>query len=194
MSRRLTATQALGMLRDILSDCSDGEQPDDNMNDVENEVVQVTLSDEESSNSDNDDELDSGAAVSPNNVNIEAEEEDDEQIFRDKNGSCCLALAPNQAASRRLQQQNIMRVRPGPTAYASSRIIFDSPLSSFQILFNEAMLRNIQKCTNAEAQRVTGDPNWGISLDELEKFLGLIIVRGVIGGRTLLILSMWNRL
>ena len=127
-------------------------------------------------------------------MNTEAEEEDDEQIFRGKDGSCCLALAPNQAASRRLQQQNIMRVRPGPTAYASSRIIFDSPPSSFRILFNEAMLRNIQKCTNAEAQRVTGDPNWGISLDELEKFLGLIIVRGVIGGRTLLILSMWNRL
>ena len=39
------------------------------------------------------------------------------------------------------------------------------------------MLRSIQKCTTAEAQRVTGDPNWRISLDELEKFLGLIITR-----------------
>ena len=36
------------------------------LNDVENEVVQVTLSDEESSNSDIDDELDSGAAIFPN--------------------------------------------------------------------------------------------------------------------------------
>ena len=80
------------------------------MNDVENEVVQVTLSDVKSSNSDNDDELDSGAAVSPNNVNIEAEEEDDEQIFRGKDGLCWLALVPNQAVSGRLQQQNIMRV------------------------------------------------------------------------------------
>ena len=56
------------------------------------------------------------------------------------------------------------------------------------------MLRNIQHCTTAEAQRVTRDPNWTISLDELEKFLGLIIARGVIGGRTLPILSLWNRL
>ena len=56
------------------------------------------------------------------------------------------------------------------------------------------MLKNIQNCTIAEAQRVTGDPNWGISLDELDKFLGLNIARGVIGGRTSLILSMWNRL
>ena len=45
----------------------------------------------------------------------------------------------------------------------------------------------------AEAQQVTGDPNWRISFNELEKFFGLI-VRGVVGGRTLPILSMWNRL
>ena len=87
-----------------------------------------------------------------------------------------------------------MRIRPGPTAYASSRIISDSPLSSFRVLFNEPMLRNIQKCTIAEAQRVTGDPKWRISVDELEKFLGLIIAQEVIGGQTLPILSMWNRL
>ena len=54
MSRRLIAAQAIRLLRDISSDCWDGEQSDDDMNDVENEVVQVTLSDEESSNSDND--------------------------------------------------------------------------------------------------------------------------------------------
>ena len=46
MLRRLTATQALGLLRDISSDCSDGEQSDDDMNSVENEVVQAALSDE----------------------------------------------------------------------------------------------------------------------------------------------------
>ena len=86
-----------------------------------------------------------------------------------------------------------MRVRPG-SAYAVSRIISDSLPSSFPILFNEPMLRNIQKCTIAEAQQVTGDPNWWISLDELEKFLELIIARGVIGSRTLPILIMWNRL
>ena len=42
MSRRLTATRALGLLRDISSDCSDGEQFDDDMNDVEMRLVQVT--------------------------------------------------------------------------------------------------------------------------------------------------------
>ena len=97
MPRRLTATQALGLLRDILSDCSDGEQSDDDMNDVQNEIVKAALSDEESSDLDNDDALDSGAAVFPNNVSTEAEEEDDEQIFWGKDGSCWQALSPNQA-------------------------------------------------------------------------------------------------
>ena len=152
------------------------------------------LSDEESSDSDNYNVLDTGAAVSPNNVNTEAEEEADEQIFRGKDGSCWQALAPNQAVSGRLQQQNIMRIWPGPTAYAASRIISDSSLSLFRILFDEPILRNIQKCIIAEAQQVTGDPTWRVSLDELEKFLGLTIARGVIGGQTFPILSEWTRL
>ena len=108
MSHRLTATQGLGLLQDISSDCLNGKQSDDDINDEKNEIVQVTLSDEESSNSDNDDKLDSGATVSPNNVNTEAEEEDDKQIFRGKDGRYWLALAPNQAVSGCLQQQNIM--------------------------------------------------------------------------------------
>ena len=56
------------------------------------------------------------------------------------------------------------------------------------------MLRKIQKCTIAEAQGVTGDPNWRICLDELEKFLRLTIARGVISGQTLLILTIWKTL
>ena len=72
MSRRLTTTQALGLLRDILSDCSEGKQSDDDINDVKNEIVQADLSDEESSNTNNNDALHSGAAVFPNNLNTEA--------------------------------------------------------------------------------------------------------------------------
>ena len=110
MLHSLTATQALGLLQDILSDCLDGEQSDDDMNDVENEVVQAALSNKESFDSDNDDLLDSEAIVPPNNMNAEAEEEDDEQIFWGKDRSCWQALAPNQAVIGDLQQQNIMRI------------------------------------------------------------------------------------
>ena len=106
-------------------------------------------------------------------MNTEAEKADDEQIFRSKDGSCWQALAPNKIVSGRLQQQNIMIILPGPTAYAAFCIISNNPLSLFRIFFKERMLRNIQKCTIAEAQQVTGEPNWKINLNESEKFLGL---------------------
>ena len=110
MSRRLTTTQALELLQDILLDCLDGKQSDDDTNDIENKVVQAALSDEKFLDSNNDNALDSGAAVFPNNVNTEAEEKDDEQIFRGKDGSCWQALAPSQGVSGRLQLENIMRI------------------------------------------------------------------------------------
>ena len=71
-------------------------------------------------------------------MNTKAEGEDDEQIFQGKDESCWQDLAPNQAVSERLQQQNVMRIRPGPTAYTSSRVISDSPFSSIRIFFQRA--------------------------------------------------------
>ena len=74
------------------------------------------------------------------------------------------------------------------------------PLASFLIVlshrygfFSTSLCRKTFE-TIAEAQRVTDDPNWRIPLDELVKFLGLIIARGVVGGRALPTLSMWKRL
>ena len=67
-------------------------------------------------------------------------------------------LSTFQVQGGRLQQQNVVNVRPGPTTFATNRVIEGSP-SSFRIIFSEAMLRNIQKCTISEAQRVTGDLN-----------------------------------
>ena len=96
---------------------------------------------------------------------------------------------PSQATAGRLQKQNIVRIRAGPTSYFTSSIIHGSPLFSSHILFNEPMLRNTQKCTTSEAHRATGNNSWTVTLDELDKFIGLIVARGVIGGRTLPIKS-----
>ena len=74
-----------------------------------------------------------------------------------------------------LQQQNILSFKPGPTAFATSRIMESSPLSSFHVLFDEAMLRNIRKCTAAEANRISDKINWDVMLDEWDKFIGLVI-------------------
>ena len=48
------------------------------------------------------------------------------------------------------------------------------------------MLRNVLKCTIAEGHCVSAN-NWRVKLIELEKFVGLVVARGEVGGRTLLI-------
>ena len=113
--------------------------------------------------------------------------------FRSRDGSVWLKASVPQVLRGRLQQQNVLRIRPGPTSYSTARVMRDTPVSAFRVLFDEAMLRNIQKCTNAEAQRCTNDKNWSVTLDELDKFLGLIIARGIIGGRNMPLKSMWDK-
>ena len=81
------------------------------------------------------------------------------QHFIRKDGSSWRKLSTFQVQRGRLQQQNVVNVRPGPTAIATNRVIEGSPSSSFRIIFSVAMLRNVQKCTISEAQRVTGDVN-----------------------------------
>ena len=44
------------------------------------------------------------------------------------------------------------------------------------------MPRNILKCTIAEANRAS-ENNWMVQFIELEKFVGLILARGVVVGR-----------
>ena len=92
----------------------------------------------------------------------------------------------------RLQQQNILNFKPRPTAHATSRIIESSPFLSFRVLFDKAMLRSIKKCTVAEAHRVLGETNWDVTLDELDKFIGLIIARGISGERGMPLEGLWD--
>ena len=54
------------------------------------------------------------------------------------------------------------------------------------------MLRNIGKRTVAEAHRVSARMNWNMTLDELDKFIGLVIARGILGQRGLSIAILWD--
>ena len=49
-----------------------------------------------------------------------------------------------------------------------------SPLSSFRNLFDEVRLRNIRKCTVVEIRCISDKIKWDVTLDELDKFIGLI--------------------
>ena len=64
------------------------------------------------------------------------------------------------AAQGRLQSHNIVRFQPEPTLYSTSRVATDNLVSSFQILFDKLMLRNMK---NAQLKKVE---------DKLETRLG----------------------
>ena len=187
MVRRLTAHQVLRYLQDIEPDCSDRELSDSE-DPWANDAFPCTLaSDEELLVNDSSDENDDAV--------IDSDDSDDEmQDFIGKDGSLWQKLSTFQVQRGRLQQKNVVNIRSGPTAFAATRVVKRRPSSYFRIMFSEVMLRNIQKCTISEAQRVPGNANWMVTLEELDKFIGLIITRGVFGQRVCHVLTCGIRL
>ena len=116
-----------------------------------------------------------------------------EQTLLGKDGSHWRLSVSSQVTAGQLQKHNIVRICARPTSYSTSRIVRGSPLSSFRILFNKLMLSNIQKYTTVEAHHATGNNSWTVALDELHKFVGLMVAHGVIGESTLPIKSMWEK-
>ena len=134
MLRRVTMQQALLQLQDISEDCSDGEYSDSELDDALTNDAQVELgsrgeeSDVDSSSEDDDSDLQNQVQVN-------------QDLIR-KDGTAWQALAISQV-QRHLKniRKNILSFKPGLTAFATSRITKNSPLSSFHILFDKAMLK-----------------------------------------------------
>ena len=132
-----TAQEALLPLQEISTNCSNGEYFDSELDDAlkmmhKRSLIQVEKNQDVDSPSEDDD------SDLQNQVQVN-------QDLIKKDGTAWQALAVSLVQRGRLQQQNILSFKPGPTAFAISRIIESSPLSSFCVLFDEAMLRNIRK-------------------------------------------------
>ena len=152
MLRRITAQQVLLQLHDISADYSDGEYSNSELNDALTNDAQA--------------ELDSRGEESDVDSPIEDEDRDLQnqvQVNQDLTGKRRNSLANFgyfPCATRVLvTNKNILSFKPGPTAFATSRITESSPLSSFRVLFDEAILRNIRKCTVTKAHCVSGRMN-----------------------------------
>lgn len=208
--------RALQILRDILSDASDAASEDE-----EAAIANVIVTSETDSDSESDEkrsnDLQSANASASNlfgrgrgyrpqvrgrgrsqsrgrrrSTIGETEEEPHERSFIGKDGTRWTKIDLNNQPRGRIQQQNVLKVRPGPTAYSTSRVLNGSPLSAFRIFVDEKMLRHVRRCTNEEGKRATGNQAWHVTLEELEKFIGLIIARGIIGGRNIPIKELWS--
>ena len=76
------------------------------------------------------------------------------QNLIEKNGTVWQFFDASHVQRRHSQQQNILNFKPGPTAFATSRIMDSNSLASFYVLFDGTMLKNIRKCTVAEAHSI----------------------------------------
>ena len=137
MSRqRIAASCALKILQNLSSDCCDNDCSDSEIDPVVNAAL-ASVPAVESDKSDSDDEADDQVTHSV--------VQGGPGLIQGRSGSKWRKIAASSAAQGRLQSHNILLFQPGPTSYSTSRIGTDSPVSSFRILFNEPMLRNIKK-------------------------------------------------
>ena len=192
MSQRFAADQELQLLQSIGLESFDGEYSDFKSDELNNVIADIQ-NEEDSSDSDDEYANQKAAINTDDSTRAQSSSDNDEQILLSEDGSHWRRSVPSQVTAGQLQQHNIVRSNAKPTSYFTSSIIRGSPLSSFRILFNEPMLRNIQKCTISKAHRAIGNNSWTVTLDELDKFMELIVARGVICERTLPIKSIWDK-
>ena len=188
-SKRACAKKVIDILKKLPPDCSDNEETDSDADEINAMIAKVMECDEsDSDSSDEETPATSGTSASTaHNLNDTGAvsrtltptptahtsddagspgrdhtpcQHSDPNILAAKDGSKWKYTSFTHFSRGRLQQQNILTVKPGPTYFATSRIIDQSPASAFQILFHEAILRNIQKCT----QMLRGNVRWEIKI------------------------------
>lgn len=93
----------------------------------------------------------------------------------------------------RRPHQNVLREVSGPTSHAKRKIVDGSASSAWRLFFNEKILRHIQQCTEEEARKKSQNPNWSLSLNELDAFISLLYARGALAAKGLPILSLWSK-
>jgi len=87
------------------------------------------------------------------------------------------------ALTGRFQSQNVFTAKPGPTAYART---VTSPVDAFGLLIDEGMLHHIKRCTVEYAR--TKESTWEMADAELDTFLGLLYLRGVMNAKNFLLI------
>jgi len=89
--------------------------------------------------------------------------------------------------STRFQSQNVFTAKPGPTAYART---VTRPVDAFRLLIDDGMLRHIKRCTVEYNQ--TKQTTWDLTDDELDTFVGLLYLRGVMNAKNFPFDLLWS--
>jgi len=89
----------------------------------------------------------------------------------------------------RTSSANIIKLTPGPTRYAISRIDIRS---SFQVIMNNILSDTVLKMTKVEGRRVYGD-NWeNLDAITLEAYIGILLLAGIYRSHGESTKNLWN--
>ena len=83
-----------------------------------------------------------------------------------------------------------MHITPGPTRYAVRNV--DTAESTFQLFLTPSLLQQIIVWTNKEGRLVYGHQWADVDNIEMNCYLGLLILAGVMKGHNESVMSLWN--
>lgn len=164
--RRISAQEVLDGIMNLQLDESGDESGRDSENEIEEEEIQ-----ENSSDSSSDEEEDEG----------------DQGQVQGRDGTAWRIVRTEGAHRGRAEQRNVFHERVGVTR-ACARIA--TPLDAWREVFDEWSLRHIVQCTKEFASRTV--ENWKFTEDDLEKFIGLLYLKGVLYHRNFPFEKLWS--
>ncbi|XP_057675297.1 uncharacterized protein LOC130905701 isoform X2 [Corythoichthys intestinalis] len=106
-----------------------------------------------------------------------------------KDGTVWRHVPHNGTKRGRVHAGNLMHSSEGPTAQAKKAIT--SPLTAFLCLLDPTILQKILEYTEAEALRSSSSP-MNFTMDELKAFIGLLFMRGITGGNSMVLDDYWT--
>ncbi|XP_049913866.1 piggyBac transposable element-derived protein 4-like [Epinephelus moara] len=134
------------------------------------------------------DQLESSSDSTEDSSEEEGGEEEDEAAagWTSKNGK--IVWSPTNAETYRYVPAATGLV-PGPTRYATAHIT--DPMSSFALLLTDDILQHIVDMTNLQGRRSTAA--WrDVDKDELQAYVGLLVLAGVYRSKNESTLSLWG--
>ena len=171
---------------------------DDLMESSQSEEVNSSGAEQEnaSSSDSEDQDVSSGDEYSSNDEGSCTDSDDSTTLYSlpqyiSKDGNESWECFPVSSSQGRRNQFNVLHQRPGPTRYAIRECT--SLSSSFLLFFRQPLLQEICKWSNKEGQRIYKD-NWAdISIEEIKKFIGLLILIGVYKSKNEEVSQLWSR-
>ena len=185
--RRLTPGEANMAIRKLLSDESD---------DSDNDILPDGDGSDEVLQSDDEDEED--VVLTQESGTSSGEDQDDDGVvsfkktMRSKDGLVQWSTQPTRQSQGRRTEMNIVRSAFGPTRYAIRNV--DTASSAFKLLFKRSVCDAILKWTNDEGKLVYREKWQDLQQDELDRFLGILILAGAYKSCDEPIQQMWSKL